>query len=43
MQGWRGDSKGFKLSFPKKCHIENGILFVYTEISQPEDMLDEYE
>ena len=29
--------------FLKKCHIENGILFVYTEISQPEDMLDEYE
>ena len=29
--------------FLKKCHIENGILFVYTEITQPEDMLDEYE
>ena len=26
-----------------KSYIENGILFVYTEISQPEDMLDEYE
>ncbi|MGN0514310.1 MAG: hypothetical protein ACI4GD_08515 [Lachnospiraceae bacterium] len=29
--------------FVKKCYIENGILFVHTEINQQDDMLDEYE
>ena len=29
--------------FVNKCHIENGILFVLTEIKQQDDILDEYE
>ena len=29
--------------FLKKCHVENGILFVLTEIKQQDDMSDEYE
>ena len=29
--------------FLKKCHIENGALFVHTEVKQQDDMLDELE
>lgn len=43
MQGWRGDSKVFKLSFLIKSYIENGALFVHTEVKQQDDMLDELE